>query len=151
VFSVDCAPLSDFDAYGDILVALASVKASITRDAPTARPSYQFDYGEIGLDTVKRVLVYAGIAATNTPLGVSGSFEPITKNREWVVFPLHGLRKHFESIAREAVKDFDRCGSLDAVVQARGVEMTPGDQLLLAVLECLNFCEENKLILAFAW
>lgn len=151
MFSIDCAPLSDFEDYQDILAALAGVGVPISRGVPATRPSYQFDYKEVGLDTVKRMLGYAGIAVTNTPLGVAGSFEPVAEDGEWVVFPLAGLQKHFENVAAAAVRAFDQFGSLDSLDNARGPELTPGDQLVVAVLECLHFCKENRLILAFAW
>lgn len=151
MFSIECAALSDFDEYDEILAALGLAKVFISSDAPSTRPSYHFDYREVGLDNVKRVLGYAGIAVTNTPLGVGGSFDPIAHEGEWVVFPLEGLRRHFEGIAEGAVRDYERFGSLDRVIEARGPDVTPGDQLVVAILECLRFCEVNSLVLTFAW
>lgn len=150
MFSIDCAPLSEFDDYEDLLTALEFAKDSLSREAPVKRPSYQFDYREVGLETVDEVLGYADIAGTNTPLGVVGSFEPIAEEGEWVVFPLSGLREHLENVAPEAVVAFNEFGSLDRAVSSRP-SLTPGDQLAIAVLECLDFCQKSRLVLAFAW
>lgn len=151
MFSIDCAGLSDFEDYEQIVTALAVAETTLSHEGPTVRPSFQFDYREVGLETIKTVLGYAKIAVTNTPLGVVGSFEPIGEEGEWVVFPLTGLRQFLESTNPVAVANFDRCGSLDTVFSTVSQPQTPGDQLVIAVLECLHFCQENNLVLAFAW
>ncbi len=151
MFSVDCVSLSEFEDYPNLFKALAEAGVPIASEPPAARPSFQFGYREVGLDTLKRVLGYAGIVDTNTPLGVAGLFDPVAEEGEWVIFPLAGLRKHIEHTSGAAYEEFSRFRSLASFECARGTGITPADQIVIAVLECLEFCERNRLILAFGW
>ena len=151
MFSIDCAPFSDFEEHAEIVQALDSVDAEVSRDVPAQRPSYQFDYREIGIETVKRLFAYADIAVTNTPVGVTGSFAPVASSGAWVVFPLEGLRSHIEATSPSGLRAYREFGSLDRIPDAMGSTLGVEDQLAMATLECLSFCKTHQLLLAFSW
>ena len=151
MFSIECAPLSDFEEHAEIVEALNRANVAVSNDLPSRRPSYQFDYREVGVETVKRLFAYADIAVTNTPVGADGSFAPIASSGEWVVFPLEGLRSYLEASSPSGLRAYREFGSLDRIPDAMGSTLGVEDQLAMATLECLSFCETHQLLLAFSW
>jgi len=122
---------------------------------PDRRPFVQIGYDEIPGEELDRLLGFSGIVQANEPIGLPCEFDAFTwqttSGSDVLLFPLNGLRSHFRMVVPEVYWEFETSRSMDSFAKIRGDAMTPTEYLVGGSIECISFCERNRLGLAFRW
>ena len=118
-------------------------------------PFLQLSYDEIDTQEIDRLLGYADISNTNTPIGLDGDFHPriIGTNAEThvLLFPLQELEEHLTKCEPATIRMLKDLGSMDAFVNERGEEMTAVEYLAAGIVACILFCKKNNQALTISW
>ena len=118
-------------------------------------PSLQLSYDELSATEIDRLLGYAGIATSNTPIGLDVDFPPCTigddPRDQFLLFPLTGLENHLATEEPGIVEAIRNLGSLDAFIEARADAMTAVEYLVVGTLTCIEFCRWRRQTLAITW
>lgn len=125
----------------------ASAEASV---AGEQRPFVQLAAEELAGEDVDEILGYAGIPASNAPIGLPMRFQPMSSEGV-LLFPLEGLEQHLRQVAPDIVQAFNRSGSMDAFAEQRGDSMGGREYLVGGLLECIRFCRSHDEALVIRW
>lgn len=125
-----------------------------TSSSHTERPFVQLAAHEMPGDEVDRLLGYAGIPASNAPIGLPLTFEPQRLGEALgadLLFPLDGLEAHLRDVAPDVLSAFEKAGSMDALVASRGESLSGREYLVGGVAECIRYCRQNVEALMIRW
>lgn len=132
---------------------LGQLSAAAPKEGSVAagrRPFVQLAADELVGEDVDEILGYAGIRASNAPIGLPIAFEPVSSEGV-LLFPLEGLEQHLGQVASDIVQAVDRAGSMDAFAEQRGEGMGAREYLVGGVLECIRFCRSRGEALVIRW
>jgi hypothetical protein len=113
------------------------------------RPFVQLSHQEVPAQDVEQVLGYAGITASNSPIGLPCDFEPRKLGRNCLLFPLRHLEAHVRRAHPGLIAEYERHSSFEKFLDSR--EMPARDYLVAGLLECIKWCFQNRAPLTIRW
>jgi hypothetical protein len=118
-------------------------------------PFVELSYDEISTELIEEVLGYAAISRANTPIGIDRQIEPVLigngLDTGTLLFPLDGLEANLRASNQLLANEFADAGNMDGFAETRGENMSAKEYLVCGLLECINFCKQQRYFLAFSW
>jgi hypothetical protein len=157
MFEITTYPSIDFaedlraELSGDDFACVAPAFGKPTPQPPCEHPWVQLSYREIDMAVLRQAFSYAGIANTNSPLGLDAEFTPISRDQESVLFPISGLEKHLEATYPERIAALRSAGEPQRFLEAKYEYDDVTEFLLAGLLACIAYSRSYGHAIVFRW
>lgn len=119
---------------------------------PSPAPFCQLAYDEIPMPFLERIFSYASISKSNGPIGFAGTFEPIARPPELVLFPLSGLLGHLKATVPEQLVELYSQGEPDRFISQPDRSYGSAQDFLVAgTLACIQFASRFQCAFVIRW
>ncbi len=134
---------------GDAWAQMESIEVQPRRQQA---PFVQLAHDELPGEEIDAILAYEGIPQFNGAIGIPFPSRPVQLGKkELLVFPIDGLREHLSLHEPDLVARLQKSGGMSGYIAAQQGEISAREYLIGGLLECINYCVENRQALEIKW